>query len=293
MTDNQILTFKISGEEFNKGYNLYHLNKGLSNFHALIDKAYLIKENKSKMTDKDRDKLQIKAFNIREGSFEADLAIHLVGISMSLLPAFPTLSPTELWDLVTRGYNYLKKILELNGQGIDINVNTTGDQYGNIKVNVYNGNGEILIEESPQVTAYASRSQKTFEEISRSINPKRGIDYLTVFDKNNFENSIRVGAEEKVIFENHKRIEPNAIEFKGFITKSNSENFTGKLKVLSTSDELDLGDYNFEFAVKNNPDKLRETYLTEKTFYAYKETSLNAGTLERKVSKLKIIEVAD
>ncbi|WP_112181392.1 hypothetical protein [Paraliobacillus zengyii] len=289
--DTSQLTFKISGEEFNNGYNLFHLNKGLNNFHTLIDKAYLTIEDRKKMSEKDREILQIKAYDIREGSFEADLVIHLTGVSLSLFPAFQNMTPKDLWNLVTKGYEYLKKIFELNSQGIIINMYPSGDNNGNI--NIINGDGDILIEEAPEVLRYASLSQRTFDELARSINPLKGIDSFNVYERGNNSNKLIIGEEEKLLFENITRIEDETISFKGYIFKSNAENFTGKLKVLETSAGIGVGDYNFEFAVKDNEEKLKDTYLTEKTFFALRETTLNAGTLQRKISKLKIVEVRD
>lgn len=79
--DGQLLKFVISGTEMEEGYNLYYLTKSLSDFHSILDKAYLTMNDKGKMQEKDRELFHVKLVDVQDGSFAAT-----VGTFLWLLP---------------------------------------------------------------------------------------------------------------------------------------------------------------------------------------------------------------
>ncbi|WP_157677394.1 hypothetical protein [Dehalobacterium formicoaceticum] len=50
-------------------------------------------------------------------------------------------------------------------------------------------------------------------------------------------------------------------------------------------------EYNFDFLNRGDVEKLSKSFMKEKTVYALKETVFDSGTLETKVSRLRIIDI--
>ncbi len=86
--DNQKITFKIAGNELQKeeGYNLRFILESLSSFETLLDKTYLHFENKSRMSENDKENLSIRLVEVREGSFIADLVIQMRDLALPIAP---------------------------------------------------------------------------------------------------------------------------------------------------------------------------------------------------------------
>ncbi|MET3508449.1 hypothetical protein [Halalkalibacter oceani] len=283
------LTFKLSGNQFSEenGYNLHYLSKGLSNFHTLIDKSYLTIIGKKKMSKQDRETLNIKAYNLRPGSFEADLSITLTTISAALVPMATSLSPKDIWDLSTKGLEYLKLVLSLHSKGEDLKVENIDSSL----VNIVTGSNVNIIQVHPDVMRYAGASEGTVQTLAKMVNPEKGVEGLTVSNKTSSESDFSIGVEEKVIFENRRRLEKEPITFIGEIFDINGESFNGRVRVINGDDLIEQGEYRFEFFVKDNKEKLRQAFLKRKSITALKETILSPGNLERIICKLHIIQV--
>ncbi|GIN96121.1 hypothetical protein J6TS1_19910 [Siminovitchia terrae] len=288
MNKSSELTLTIAGDEFDDGYNLFYLNKSLTNLHTLIDKAYLTIEGKSKMMDSDRENMQIKAYNIRSGSFETDLIIKLATVTGSMLPIVTSLTPSDILNLVTQSYTFLKTILSGNAKGEKYFLDA-GD---NSNLNVINGSGNIVLQVHPDVLDYVKRAENNFEDLSRMIDPKKGVKNISVVDKKKKTMHFFMGVEERMLFDNKKRIDPDPVSFKGMIVKVDGESFNGKLKVLEGNKDIPEGEYSFEYLVKDSPIKLKDAFMDVRKITAMKETVLNPSTLEQRIYKLKIIETA-
>lgn len=279
-------TLRIKGKEFNDGYNLYYLSKSLINFHTLLEKSYLTIEDKKKMTEQDREKFQVRAYNIREGSFQSDFFIHLSTVAGSLIPLVTSMSPEAVWKLVTESFTYLNTVLAGNRNGMTYTLNA--DNGSNISV--INGDGATIYQVHPDVLNYVNRTERNFENLTRLIDKNKGIESISVRNKEDDIQELYIGEEEKMNFENKRRLDPNPISFKGTIIKADGEGYNGKLRVIEGSEGIIPGEYPFEFLVKDDPDKLKSAFLNVKRFNALKETILHTSSLEQKIYKLKIID---
>ncbi|RHW38164.1 hypothetical protein D1B31_15450 [Neobacillus notoginsengisoli] len=276
----------MSGSEFDNGYNLYYLSKGLLNIQTLIDKSYLTIENKEKMTEKDREFIQVKADNLRSGSFNADIVIDLARVGGALLPAFTSMTPITIWNLVTESFSFLNTVFAGNRKGETFSLQPGA----NSMVNVINGNGNKIIQIHPDAILMAQKAEKTFEDLTKLISPEKGVENISVFGRATGSKGLYVGIEERTNFENKKRLDPTPVSFKGMIIKVDGIGFNGKIRVIEGDHGISPGEYHFEFLVKDNPDKLRNSFLNVKSFNALKETTLNSSTLEQRIYKLRIIE---
>lgn len=52
INDRKLLKIKITGTDMDNGYNLYYLIRTLTDFHTILDKAYLTMHDKGKMLEK-------------------------------------------------------------------------------------------------------------------------------------------------------------------------------------------------------------------------------------------------
>ena len=281
-------TMKLSGTEFDEGFNLYHLSKTLSNISSLIDKSYLTIEDKQKMTDKDRDILQVKTYNVRTGSFEADFVIQLGTVSASLLPMVSSLTPDEVWKLLRDSYSYLNTVLQGNSKGENYTLEVADS---NNVFNVINNTGSIVLQVHPDVLRNVERAEGNFEQMARLINPEKGVESISVFEKVSKKQHFFMGREEKMNFESRKRLESESITFLGKILTIDGVGFNGKLQVTSDIEGLKSGEYRYEFLTKDDTEMLRSAFMEVKEIVALRETILNTSTLTQRVNKLRIIKV--
>lgn len=282
------LTLTFKGQEFDEGFNLFYLAKGLTNINSLIDKSYLTIEAKQKMTERDREVLQVKTYNVRTGSFEADFFIQLGAVTGSLLPMVTSLSPNDVWSLVTESFKYLNTVIAGHSRGEQFHFEQT--ESTNV-INIVNSENVTVQQIHPDVLENVRKSAHTFEQLTKLIAPEKGVESISVRDKDLNKKQFFIGVEEKMNFENRKRLDPNPVVFMGQIYKVDGEGFNGKLKVIDGAEHIKEGEYKFEFLLKDDTEKLRNAFLKIKRISALRETILNPATLDQRIHKLKIIDV--
>ena len=286
---NTDLKFKISGSAFNEknGYDLYLLAKGLDNFNSLLEKSYLTISNKHRMSIQDRKIMKVKAFDIRHGSFVADLTISLLHTVPAFLPIVTSQSPSSIWNLTKDGITYLKAVLSENAKGGSF-VTDIENESG--EVNVYNNNGDVIIKNvHPDTFSYVEKAERNIEAITRLINPSVGFDGIHVTEHANNKKEISLKVEDKMLFEQKTKLDKEPITFYGEMFHVDGDDFKGKVRVHEGTDGVDSGEYNFDFLIEDR-ELLRESFLQVRQITALKETEFNPVTLKKKIIRLRIIE---
>ena len=279
--------FKLIGSEMNEedGYDLYYLSQNMEAFHQLIEKTYLSLKDEKNMSKSKREDLKIKVNNIRPGSFEADFNILITSTIASLLPMVTAVNAKTVWDLAKTSFNYLKTILEANSKGDTLHMEVKDSE----NVNIINGTGNTIINVHPDVVTVANETFPVFKKIGNLIDTEDNALEKVVFSGINEENPIVIGVKEKLLLQNKNILEDEPVEFIGKIFNADANKYTGKLEVLDSS-SLDNIEYNFDFIVKKNI-KMKDYYDVNCHFTALKSNSFNPNTLEKTVTKLRIINV--
>ncbi len=283
------LKFKMIGDAFSReeGYDLFLLSKGLNNFNSLIEKSYLTITDKKRMTIQDRRLMKVKAFDIRPGSFVADLTISLLQTAPALLPIVTPQSSLALWSLVINGMDYLRAVLRENMKGSSFMTDVSNETGS---VNVFNNNGDVIINNvHPDTFRYIKKAERNVESITRLIDPSLGFDGIAVSDQLNAKNQFMLGVEDKVLFEQKTQLDDEPITFLGELYHVDGDGFKGKVRVHEGADGVDVGEYNFDFLIKDR-ELLRKSFLQTRQIVALKETELNPATLKKRITRLRIIQ---
>ena len=286
--DNEKIQFKISGTELNvdSGYDLHYLSQSMELFHQLIEKTYLTIKDEKNMSKAKREDLKIKVFNIRPGSFEADFLIMVKGIVPSLLPMVTPLTAKTVWDMAKASFEYLKNILKANEKGEQLRMEIKNSE----NVQIINGDNNVIFTCHPDVIAAAKETYPILKRISSLIDEKDKTFEKAIFsDDSKSPESIEIGVEEKMLLQNKNVVEEKPVEFKGQIFNAGANKFSGKLNVLD-SEDIPLGEYSFEFIDKKNS-RVKDFFDEECNFFALKFTSFNPNTLERSITRLKLVSI--
>ena len=280
--------FKITGTELDAdtGYDLYYLSESMKLFHQLIEKTYLTLKSEKHMSKAKREDLKIKVFNIRDGSFEADFCLIINQVIPSLLTMVSTLDAKNVWELAKLSYDYLLTILKANREGKSVTLKEVSAENSQVVV----GNNNVILNVHPDVVLTARTTYPVYKKIANIIDDKeKTLDNVTFSDKEKEGKNIRIGVEEKLLLQNENVVHEDPVEFVGEIFNADGYKFTGKLKVIESND-LPQGEYNFDFFDSKNK-TMKDYFETKHNFVAVKVTSFNPNTLERKIEKLKIVNI--
>lgn len=289
--NNPLIRFKLEGEQFNNGYNLYYLTNSLTNFQRILDKSYLTIVGKNKMTEKDRDIFIIKSSEFKDGSFITDLSMHILTATQLSMYSYGSLSPNDIWHLTKHGFEYLKTVLERFAQGEQMKLEGDGNMF-----NVIGNNNQVIFQVHPKALTFINKAEHNFEQLSKLIDSDKGVESIAItnlVDKE--EDKITISSREKQLFESKTDLESEVIVFKGKIIKINGVDFTGRLLVTSTDDD-DIEpncEYNFDFISKAEEklEEMKNGFMTTKKIEALKETTIEPKTLKKRVKRFMIIKI--
>lgn len=282
------LTFFMKGEAFNYGFDLYQTVDTLQNLQNIFDKAYLTISNKSKMTEKDRAIYKVKATEIRQGSFIADLTIYVCDAVQLVMPILAHYSPTFLWDVTKEGFKYLKTVLQANKSGKTVSISNEGNDTLIINISG-NNNCSIAIDRNSHY--FASKSFEYFQNIARKVDGKE-VEAIEVIDYQNQDDSIILTKNEKEIFTLETRQEEVPIKLRGVIFRVDTHKFSGKMVITQCDDfSLKAKEINYELQFFDDIGKCCAAIDTEAEFVAYKRISFDPIKLVDEVKSLKIISI--
>ncbi|RYD07194.1 hypothetical protein N752_01010 [Desulforamulus aquiferis] len=289
--NDSLITFKMTGRQFDDGFNLYYILRTLENFHTIIDKSYLTINNKKKMSEKDRDILRVRAFSFEKGSFITNISIDILAATQIVLPYFFSLTPNEIWQLILQGYDYLTFVLKALSKNENIRIEPSGQDN---QVNVINGDNNQVIKINKQTLVFVQKAVGDYENLVNNVNPKRGINQIQVFQQPDSK-GINITDYEKKLFQGRTIVEKEPVTFIGKVYRIDGIDFRGRLIILKSTDSfLEIGkDYEYEMISKEELDYLTLTFMQTKTITAIKEITIDPVTLKKRIKKLNIISIED
>lgn len=274
-TADQLITLKISGDELEKssGYNLRYILDSLSSLEKMVDKTYLYTQNKSRMSDLDKDNISIRLMDVKEGSFVAEMAIQMKDF---ILPISPLLAenPMQIWDAIKNAYTYIKEFLKAKEEGKTVDIQMNNNQNGIHVVNT--GNGTVEINVHPAVAGLAENISPILYDISNKVDGENvsSIDFIE-----NDEVSLSFGEEEKKLFKKRTFVDDDFVHLTGKITKPNFAGLTGKIEIYDNQEGVPGGVYTFNANKDNMNDEnlWKEIYLVEKSYICQKKVSFSTS----------------
>lgn len=277
----------MDGPEMEGGYNLYYINNCLSNFHRIIDKAYLVLSDKSRMTERDRDLLKIKVAGFDRGSFKADLSI-LLPLTQLAIPYVTMLSPKRIWAITKQTWELINVVLELKKRKEPIAF-TEGE---NNMINVVQGNNNTIIQIFPESKQLAKDSWKDYQELTRSIAAGK-VDEISITDKTTKEsNGITIGGYEKQLFQTTKRIETNPVRITAEIYRIDGYALSGKMNVIHSEDDtVPPGQYGFDLLNEHDILTCGELLMKPSNVTALREITYSPSDWSDVVTRLKIVSL--
>ena len=289
--DNQKITFKIAGNELQKeeGYNLRFILESLSSFETLLDKTYLHFENKSRMSENDKENLSIRLVEVREGSFIADLVIQMRDLALPIAPLVAENSE-HIWNAVKTSYSYIKTVLKAREEGKEVELNMDNTQQGIQVVNT--GSGNVTININPEIPPLASKLAPTFSDMAKKVDGEN-VSSIQFSSEDHVE--VTFTEEEKVLFKKRNYLDETVFELSGKITGSYFSSLSGQIQILENQHGIPAGVYRFK-ATENfrDEDQWKSMYLEEKRYSCQKRISLDPTKgFEEKVEELQILAVID
>ncbi|EAH2713806.1 hypothetical protein D5L25_13715 [Listeria monocytogenes] len=289
-SETQKVIFNISGEYLSKsnGYNLYYLSEALSLFNEIVEKTYLLVENRQHMTEKDREKVFVTIHDIREGSFETDLFIHIRDTTFALLPLVSSLDPKTIWKMINEAYKYLKTVLKAKKEGERVYIsNTESSEVINI---INSSSGKIVLNIHPDSLRLAERIVPQFAKMSNLVTDDEAVTNLSITDTSSEEN-ISFDKSDKSLYERSTTWDQETLSFEGIIVTANGMTVSGKIKVEEGTELLPAGEYPYEFMDKDCIDDIRSSLMIKRKMVALRKVRFDPIGLKEKVEKLKIVRV--
>lgn len=288
--DVQKVTFNISGDYLSKkdGYNLYYLSESLSLFNEIVEKTYLLVENRQHMTEKDRKNVFVTVHDIREGSFETDLFIHIRDATVALLPLVSSLDSKTVWKMITEAYKYLKTVLRMKKEGERVYISNS-DSNENINI-VNSGSGDIILNLHPDSMRLAEKISPQFAKMSNLVTDDDSVTNLSITDTSN-TGKINFDETDKELFKKSSTWDIQTIKFNGIIITANGVTVSGKIMNEEDTDFLPKGEYPYEFMEKDCIDDIRKSLMLKREIVAIRKVQFDPVYLKEKVEKLKIISV--
>ena len=285
---NKNIKFEIHGNEMEAGYNLHYVVKSLSEFHSILDKAYLVLSDKVKMSESDRNFYQVKMISVNKGSFIADLSLSFMAAYQTTFPFVASLSPKGIWEITLQGYEYLRFVFDAFHKGETIKIEN-GD---NNMVTVVRGNNNS-IKIHPITIQLVGNATNEYQDLVNNIGSGRGIDKISIKEKTKEGNGIFIDAQDKELFQSSKVVDEVPAKFLGKIFRIDGHSCTGRLSVLNSYDKdvLEGKDYSFDLINKEDIALCNSVFMEETEIVALKELNFNPTSLTNSVIRLKIYKI--
>lgn len=289
------IRFEMKGSEFDGEKNLHYILDGLNNLVGAIEKTYLTLAKKSRMTAKDREVLQLRTVDFKDGSFITDISLFVMAATELSLQSLPVLTPEGIKELFEWSFKYLEFVLSKKDEEGGLVVNNNGDGTVNVIHVDNNGNENNIIIVPELAIPLASKNKAHFKKLGDLINNEKGVDEINVYGTSkDTVPMIKIDSQKKQLFssDEEKTIwEP--FDIRGKIVKADAIEGTGKIIIIESSDSEVLlnEEYYFQFLEKPNEYEWEKMFLKEAKFKVVKNVAFDTSNIINKVTRLRILEV--
>lgn len=288
--ENTLIVLHISGNELekNEGYNLRYILDSLKDFESLIDKTYLHFENKSRLSDEDKENLSLRLVDVREGSFIADLAIQMKEIVIPMAPLVAENSDF-IWKMVKTSYTYLKTVLGAKKEGKTVNVQIDNSTDSIVIVN--NGTGNVDLTINPVISELSPKLSPIFSNIAKKVDGEN-VEKIS-FGESEDSNDMMFTTEDAKLFKKRQYLEETIINLQGKIVNSSYSSFSGLIEIFENEYAVPQGMYRFTTSQNlHSEDQWKNMYLVIRSFTCQKRVTIDPSRgLEETVSEIHLIGI--
>jgi len=288
--ENTLIVLHISGNELekNEGYNLRYILDSLKDFESLIDKTYLHFENKSRLSDEDKENLSLRLVDVREGSFIADLAIQMKAIVIPMAPLVAENSDF-IWKMVKTSYTYLKTVLGAKKEGKTVNVQIDNSTDSILIVN--NGTGNVDLTINPVISELSPKLSPIFSNLAKKVDGEN-VEKISFGESEN-SNDMVFTTEDAKLFKKRQYLEETVINLQGKIVNSSYSSFSGQIEIFENENDVPQGMYRFTTSQNlHREDQWKNMYLVIKSFTCQRRVTIDPSKgLEESVSEIHLIGI--
>lgn len=265
------------------GYDLSRLVKALRCFEEITKKTYLFINDKNRMSEFDKENFKIIIYDIKEGSFLAQLKLQIQNYAIPLYPFFAE-HAGSIWEAIKNTYQYLKLLIDTRKKGERAQMEINGD--GNICITT--GDNSPVYVFPPYVHKLGQQLTPIFSELSKVID---GREIESIGFGDNDADEIKMTQEDKERFREKIYLIDDEILLSGIITVSNAKSYTGKIDIQENENGIVPGTYNFTLSSElQNAEFMKSSFMNSQRYICSPKVKLDPGKgLEETIVELKIL----
>lgn len=272
----------MNGSAFETGIPVHLLCQGFEATQTILDKAYLVLANKTKLTAEERKHFYLLSRGVKHSSLDSYMDIVLTGVQTTF-PILGALGPLGIWEYAKEAYELLKFAYEAVKK--DEQPIYQFKDNGHVEVN----NGEQTQIFNGPVYHIAKLTQKTYIEMAKHVTDGS----ITSFSLNETVNhsGILIAQNEASFFNIPSTIEVEPIEIDCEIFDFNKFEDSGKLRVFENQ-ALPSKDYRFEVVGKQADSQYIEAMLRKSVKITCLKEIIVDPLEAQKIVKLQVLKVA-
>lgn len=265
------MSVRIAGKGLDpeKGYDLDAVLESLQSVDNLVKKTYLAAYGRSRFTDNDAEKIDVKLKTWRKGSLWSDLVI---GFNTVVLPSLPYVVENKefIWESIKGSYEFLKAKLTAEKEGKTVTIN---QEAGNTGMSVINtGNSQVTINVSQGLPQVAEAVQPAIQELTSKINDKSTSTISIVKNPNSVApaEKIELDSKDKDTFGLGTFTSDQDVAIVGKIIAGNYDTNSGKIEITksATHDIKEGTTYRLKIDKElHAEEKWKEMFLTVKPYF--------------------------
>lgn len=272
----------MNGSAFEAGIPVHLLHHGFEATQTILDKAYLVLANKTKLTAEERKHFYLLSKGVKHSSLDSYMDIVLTGVQTTF-PILGALGPAGIWEYAKEAYELLKFAYEAVKE--DVQPTYQVNNNGHIEVN----NGQQTQVYNAPVYNIAKLTQKTYIDMAKQVTDGS----ITLFSLNEaiHHSGIVIAQNEASFFNIPSTIEVEPIEIDCEIFDFNKFEDTGKLRVFENQ-VLPSKDYRFEVVGKQADSQYIEAMLRKSVKITCLKEIIVDPLETQKIVKLQVLKVA-
>ncbi|AZP93515.1 hypothetical protein [Enterococcus mundtii] len=288
----EYISLRVSGNQMTKseGYNLEYVLTSLNSTESMIKKSYLHIKGGTRFTKEDKQYLNLKIMEFKEGSLIYDL---MAVYSDIIIPTIPVIAGNKelIWTSIKASYEFLKTKISAAKEGKELVVNQTTDTGGaNVSIhNVTDSTVEVNI--YPGIDKLANNLAADFYNLAKKVDGEQ----LEAIEFTNTVNNeqIYLTTEDRELFSKSTYTEDSIVKVSGKVYGSDYLSKTGKIEIIETSDPNLVCGETYPFKGENKlgtESTWKQMYLEKQTYFCKKRIEINT-TKDPIINVLELIIV--
>lgn len=288
----EYISLRVSGNQMTKseGYKLEYVLTSLNSTESMIKKSYLHIKGGTRFTKEDKQYLDLKIMEFKEGSLIYDL---MAVYSDVIIPTIPVIAGNKelIWSSIKASYEFLKTKISAAKEGKELVVSQTTDTGGaNVSIqNITDSTVEVNI--YPGIDKLANNLAPDFYNLAKKVDGEQ-LESIEFTNTVNNE-QIYLTTEDRELFSKSTYTEDSIVKVSGKVYGSDYISKTGKIEIIETSDPNLVCGKTYPFKGENKlgtEGTWKQMYLEKQTYFCKKRIEINT-TKDPIINVLELIIV--